>query len=493
MKFNSIKFKICVLYLVIISGWLILYRTATYISLRRTLFKTVDYELTVKAQAINKTIQRYLDVLGEDRDSFAYAIRKTLLLENGHPDEVKTRDIEFQWVIRFNKFDLNKDYINFVDPQGEPLVHTPHMTQKLVNHFTKQAKEDGGRITHRSLDYKRADLHVRIISVPFSYKGYQNYTLQVGTSFKPSMVILRQQLVYSAVIFPVILFIAIFATWIIVGQILKPVMEIAKTAKNISLENLSERVKIRHFDEEMKYLADAFNGMIARLEESFQYISQFSTYVSHELKTPLAIIKGEAELALRQGRETKEYKRVLTLALEEIGRMLKIISDLLLLAKLEYKKEVIKFEKIDFTELLQEVREATRLLILSKDIEFNVDIPQQPILINGNKLHLRRLFLNLIDNAVKFTPKNGKITLSARLEDAKVIASVSDTGMGIAEEDFPKLFKKFFTRDKGEQGEVIHGLGLNIIQYIIKIHQGNITVKSEVHKGSTFTVTLPLA
>jgi len=492
MKFNSIKFKICVLYLVVISAWLISFRTITYISLRHTLLKTVDHELLDKAEAINNTIQRYLDAMGEEKNSFVFAVRKTLLLENWNPNEIKTKNIEFQWIIRVNKFDLGKDYINFIDPQGQSFVHTYNMGRELVNQFTKQAKEERGRIAFRNLNYEKNDLNLRMISLPFSYKGYQSYTLQVGTSFKPSMVILRQQLAYNAIIFPVILLIAILTAWIIVGQSLKPVIKIAKTAKIISLENLQERVKIKHPDEEMKYLADAFNGMIARLEESFQYINQFSAYVSHELKTPLAIIKGEAELALRQEREAKEYKRVLVLTLEEIDRMLRIVSDLLLLAQLEYRKEVIKFEKFDFTILISEVCERARLLASRKDIELNEDMPGGPIIINGNQLHLRRLFLNLVDNAVKFTPKYGVITISVRLEDARVRISISDTGAGIAEEDFPNLFKKFFTTEKGEQAEVIHGLGLNIVQHIIKIHHGDITVKSQVNQGSTFTVTLPL-
>lgn len=493
MKLNSIKFKICVLYLVIISGWLILFRTLTYITLRHTLHKTTDQELLLKAQAISQTIQSYLNASDRNEDAFMCAVQKTLFLDNLCPEAAKTRDIEFQWMMRANKLDLNKDYILLLTLQGTPIVYTNNVRPGLIDFVTGKLKNRENDISFMTIDFKKENLFLRMISIPFFYQDYPGYILRVATSFKPATVILRQQWLYNAVLFPVVLLIAVFAAWVIVGQSLKPVVEIAKTAKSISLENLGERVKIVHPDEEMKYLADAFNGMIARLEKSFRYVNEFSTYVSHELKTPLAIIKGEAEFALHQDRNTQEYKRVLSLALEEIDRMLKIIGDLLLLARLEYKKEIIKFEVLDFTRLLADICEQTRLLASRKRINVTCHIPGKPVMIHGNSINLRRLFLNLIDNAIKFTPERGAISISSRAEQDKIITSVSDTGVGISEADMPKLFTKFFTRDAENEAEAIHGLGLHIVHHIVMIHHGDITVKSELNKGTLFTVTLPLS
>lgn len=492
MRLNSVKFKICILYVGIISISIILFRTVAYINLRRTLFQQVDHQLMIKAQEIGDIVKHYLVAVGDNEEGFVFAVKRAILLEGEHPQQDKIKEQEFQWMMRVNKFDLDKDYINFLGPSGDSMVRTYNMNEKILRGFMKTTDGWKDKNNFENLNLKNENLNLRVISVPFSYNAYQHYMIQVGTSLEPTFMILKQRWGYNVISFFLIMFVAVLAAWVIVGQILKPVMEIARTAKNISLENLSARVKIEHADEEMKYLADAFNGMIARLEESFQYITQFSTYVSHELKTPLAIIKGEAEYVLKQERNAKEYKKVVSITLEEVERMLKTVSDLLLLAKLEYWQEVIKFEKVDFTELFTEIAEQAKILASLKDIEVHSDVPQAPIGVNGNKLHLRRLFLNLVDNAIKFTPKKGKITMFVKCENAKVIASISDTGIGIVEEDLPKLFKKFFTVGSKDQGEVIHGLGLNIVQHIIKIHHGDILVKSEIKKGSTFTVTLPL-
>ncbi|MDO8661876.1 MAG: ATP-binding protein [Candidatus Omnitrophota bacterium] len=492
MKFNSIKFKIFVLYIGIISACLISYRSISYIKLRHSLIKDSDEKLLAEAKQISNTIQYYLKAIGSDEQSFNFAVRRVILFEGEHPRQDKIKELEFQWIMQASKFDLDKDYVSFTDPQGAPIVHSGNLTGDLLNRFIKEALAHKGKIILQSLDLKQDNLNLRIISIPFSYNASQNYTIQVGTSIEPSIIILKQQLRYNVIIIPLIILIAILGAWLIFRQIFSPVMEIARAAKNISLENLSARVKIEHADEEMKYLADAFNAMIKRLEEHFRYITQFSAYVSHELKTPLAIIKGEAELALKKEREPKEYKRVILVTLEETERMLRNVSDLLLLAKLEYHTEVIKFEKLDLAELLNEIYERTKLLAIQKDIKIDYKLSEEQIRVNGNKLHLRRVFLNLVDNAIKFTPQKGKISISAKMEDGEVAIIVSDTGIGIAEENLPMLFKEFFKDEIEEEAETIHGLGLHIVQHILKIHHGNITVKSEVNKGSTFIVTLPL-
>lgn len=495
MKFHSVKFKIFVLSIIIISAWLILYRGVIYINLKHTLFKEFDNQLKVKAQGVNNTIKYYLDALGDDEKTFIFAVRRAIRFEGEHHMQDKIKELEFQWLLLVNKLDLDKDYINFLDPKGRSLVSSSNMDKELLMDFEKNVK--GLKDSKKEAIFTNltigTNLHLRIISIPFSYKNYHGYAIQVGTSLEQAILILRQQLLYNAITIPLILFIALLFAWIIVRQILKPVMEIARTAKNIYLENLSMRVKIKHADEEMEYLENAFNGMIARLEGSFKYITQFSAFVSHELKTPLAIIKGESELALKKARNIEEYKRVISVNLEETERMLKIVSDLLLLAKLEYRSEVLKFEKFDFIEFFNEICEETKVLASQKDINVNIDMPFRQIIVNGNKLHLRRLFLNLADNAVKFTPANGRIDMSVKVADAKLIVSITDTGVGIPEEDMPKLFTRFFTADKTiQESEVLHGLGLNIVQHILKIHHGDITVKSEIGKGSTFTVILPL-
>jgi len=272
------------------------------------------------------------------------------------------------------------------------------------------------------------------------------------------------------------------------------VVRITETARKITYEDLRERVKTGHVDEEIKPLVEAFNDMISRLEKSFQYVSEFSSHAAHELKTPLAIIRGQTEVALRKERGIDEYKAVLNVNLEEAQKMIKMIEDLLLLTRLEYKTGVFHFEQIDLIAFLGEIYEQSKVLAAEKELLVSADMPGKPVMVKADKLHLRRLFYNLINNAVKFTPVKGKIDIAVKTVNNKVAVSVSDTGMGIAEEDLPKIFNKFFQKDmKIKSSNSGIGLGLNIVQSIAKIHNADIQVKSKPGKGTTFTVILPLA
>jgi signal transduction histidine kinase len=243
----------------------------------------------------------------------------------------------------------------------------------------------------------------------------------------------------------------------------------------------------------MHRLAAAFNDMIARLEKAFKHIEEFSSQVAHELRTPLAIMRGESELALRKERTGEEYKRVIRVNLEEIGRMLKTVEDLLLLTKLDYRPEIFKKEDFDFVAFFREVFEQAKVLAQDKGIDIEFDVPKMEIVINADKHHLRRLFYNLIHNAVKFTLAGGKVRLGASVSGGKLLAVVQDTGVGIPAEDLPKIFDRFFHKDHGivieESGS---GLGLSIAMAIARSHSGDITVESASGKGSTFTVILPL-
>jgi signal transduction histidine kinase len=173
--------------------------------------------------------------------------------------------------------------------------------------------------------------------------------------------------------------------------------------------------------------------------------------------------------------------------------MLRTINDLLLLAKLDFRPDVFKFEDIDFTKFLDEIHKQSEILASRKEIMVTIQIPDEPIYIHGDRLHLRRLFFNLLDNAIKFTPQKGRIDLIIRSEDKKVVVTVSDTGIGILEEDLPEIFNRFFRGEKkGTDDESGSGLGLSIALSIAKVHKGEILVKSEPGKGTTFHVILPL-
>jgi len=280
---------------------------------------------------------------------------------------------------------------------------------------------------------------------------------------------------------------------LVVVRFLRPIKIITDTANSITHEDLSLRVNIENADEELRPLIASFNDMVSRLEEAFDYIADSSSYIAHELKTPIAIIRGESEFALKKEREKEEYKRVISVSLEETKRMLKIIEDLLLLTKMNYQADVLKFERIDLARFVRIVYEQAKILAVEKKITVDIEIPEDDRKVNGDELHLRRLFLNLVDNAIKFTPPGGRIGIGLTYDGQRARISIKDTGIGIEKENLPKLFDKFFRIEgKIKDSSLSSGLGLSIAQSIAELHGGKISVVSQSGQGSIFTVSLPI-
>jgi len=196
---------------------------------------------------------------------------------------------------------------------------------------------------------------------------------------------------------------------------------------------------------------------------------------------------------LRKDRQVEEYRKALGVAIEEANRMVRIIEDLVFLTRLDYDPDNITKEVFDFIPFFADISKRVETLILQKNISLSIEMPESPVILEGNKLHLSRLFFNLIQNAIKFTPSGGKVALTVNPQGSVLNVFVSDTGIGIREEDLPKVFQRFFHKGN-PQSEANHsiGLGLNIAESIAKFHAGNIEVKSNPGEGTTFTVTLPI-
>lgn len=492
MRLNSIRFKISILFVAILGTILVIHSTILYLSLRYTLYKDLDAELRMKVEQIVSTINAYLEVLGEGEDTFLFAVKRVITLQGEHPHKQMIEEFEAKWLQKVDTLDLREHFITFSGIDGTSIVRSENVSEQIFYAFLKKNKPARSRReTMRTINVNGNRL--RIISIPFVHNNTQEYLLQVGTPLKPIIYILNNRLFYIAISIPVILFFAGFIGQLFAVRIMKPVVEVAKTAQGITHENLSERVKAEHVDEEMKYLVDSFNDMIERLEGSFNYIVEMSSHIAHELKTPLAIIRGESELALRKEQADEEYRRVIAVTIQEVERMLKTINDLLLLTKLEYRQDIFKFERIDLRTFFMEIYEQTKILASRKEIEVTFTMAKGPLYLNGDTLHLRRLFFNIIDNALKFTSRKGGVVIDIRRAGKDLSVVISDTGVGIPKDDLPEIFKRFFHVDRtGRKEEPGIGLGLSIALSIARIHHGDIRVESEVGKGTTFTVILPL-
>jgi heavy metal sensor kinase len=497
MKFNSIRFKISVFYTAILALILVFYTGINYYTLQYTLYRNLDNDILVKAQEVSSAINSYLAVLGNDQRAFDFAVRRVILLDGSHPNQDKVADVERAWIEKRDKqgLGLADAYINFASvDRGEAVVSSANMSEPIIKGFLSDIAASGKKaLSYKDVNIKEYQLRAGTIPFYYNYKKKQVYAIQVGVSRKTIFAILYGRLLFAAVTIPLILLIASFVGGVITDRVLKPIMEVTKVASNITYKDLSVRVKAQRGEEELKYLVNAFNEMISRLDKSFRYIAEFSSNAAHELKTPLTIIRGESELALMQERDSREYERVIKVTLDETEGLLKIVDDLLLLSRLEYEPAVFNFDQFDFTVFILEVFEQARKMAAQKGITVKCNCPDQPVLIKADALHLRRMFLNLLSNAIKFTPPGGEITIFAQHEEKQLHIAVSDTGAGISHENIDKIFDRFFhvdPADKSSAGGT--GLGLSIAQSIAKIHQGDITVKSQLHQGTTFTVTLPV-
>jgi signal transduction histidine kinase len=216
--------------------------------------------------------------------------------------------------------------------------------------------------------------------------------------------------------------------------------------------------------------------------------------IAHELKTPLAVIRGEGQIALRRQRSSTEYREVIESGIVETEKMLQVIDDLLTAANITYDKDIFQLETIVLSTFLQDIHRKSEILSEPKNIAMELLMADRDILVYGDKIHLRRLFFNLIDNAIKTSPSGSVVPISVSYENGGVYVSVKDEGEGIAPENLPHIFERTFMRKKiGTDGEKQQGsgLGLYLCRVIAEAHHGSITVESEVGRGSVFTLFLP--
>jgi len=286
---------------------------------------------------------------------------------------------------------------------------------------------------------------------------------------------------------PIFLILLSLVGFILTKKAFAPVKNIVSEVKMITARDLSRRIQTGSRDE-IGELVTTFNDLISRLENSFEQISQFSHDVSHELKTPLTILKGEIEVILRQKREPEEYRKSIKNLGEEIEKLQNIIDNLLLISKLESKAQKIHFEEIDLNDVILEVFDD--LLEMTKKKNQSLEMKNiSSTIIKGEKELLERLFSNILENAIKYTPEKGKIIIEMKRERDEVEVAISDNGIGIKKENRRKIFDRFYRIEEARTTESrSSGLGLAISQKIAKIHQAEIKVKSEYGKGSCFTV-----
>lgn len=458
----SIRAKLSLLYLIITASVIVAFSLGLYFYLSRALLKVID------------------DSLFSQANRMANALVQLPLTDEVFPQSNELRlPVQFYTIIDR----AGEVYDQALDAHGHPV---PIISDALDRaHDQWQAQLDNGSITETE--------PVRIITWPVRDQDGVFFVV-AGQSLKEIQQAQRQLLLLLAISTPLALILASLGGLWIADRALKPVDRITKAAERIGRGNFNERVEEPRTKDEIGRLAATFNEMIAKLNQAFQREREFTAYASHELKTPLAIIRGDIEVALRRERSTEEYRRVLSSSLEEIERLTRLTEDLLTLARTDAGERMLELAPVSLNQLAEEAHAYIKPLADSTGVQFSYELPQPPVVIEGDEKRLKQLFVNLLDNAIKYTPAGGDVRLKLASHDSSAIIEVADTGRGIPADAMPHIFERFYRhadpRDTRASG---FGLGLAISKWIVDAHGGSIEVESNEGRGSRFTVKLPCA
>ncbi len=362
-------------------------------------------------------------------------------------------------------------------------------TQVLPTSFSALERALGGETVYETIETVQPRL--RMVTLPISENNRVTSIVQVGTSLEDFDETMRKLLIIMIMSIPTSIGASILVAYFMAKKALKPVDQIRKIAVRISSSNLDERIDIGRRRDELSRLGKTFNDMISRLKDAFQRVNQFSSDVSHELKTPLTILKGETEVALRKERDPEYYRSLLVSNLEEIDRMSRIIDDLLLLSKADREGVQLHLDDVRLRELITGVCVDMKVVADRKDVDLRVQ-HLEDVKVRGDELKLRRMLCNIVDNGIKYTQKGGAVEVSTYLENGYVAINVRDNGVGISSEDLKYVFDRFYRADRSRKRESGSGLGLSISKWIAEIHQGSIEVMSKPMEGSLFTIKLPV-
>ena len=333
---------------------------------------------------------------------------------------------------------------------------------------------------------------IRVLTVPVIESGRLTNLVRVGMSLENMYKTRRRFLLVMAALFPLVLLLAGGGGWLLARRALSPVDQMTQSAQKISGEHLNQRLQGSGSGDELDRLATTLNEMLDRFHNAIAQMRQFSADASHELQTPLTILKGEMEVALRQKRSPEEYMDVLASGLEEIDRINHLVEGLLLIARADSGILRLDRQRIYLKELLADIFQQIRSVADQHAIQLILEA-HESVTVEGDREHLRRLFLNLLGNAIKYSYAGGVVTVALLRDKKWAVVKVTDTGMGISADEQKQIFNRFYraTQTGARDGKGA-GLGLSIVDSIVKTHNGYIAVKSSPKQGSTFTVHLPV-
>lgn len=456
MKPVSIRVRLTAWYSLILAGCLALFGTLAFYAMSHSIRRTVDVELQERLKGVQEIIA---DTAPEGTAELKDELREFAEVKSAG-DLLRVTDAQGNVLYDGFNTEVRRRY-----RAGQPLpIFTRRLSGGLFRILSQQVEADG-----------------------------KQYNVQIAVSteaFDRALILFGGILAIAA---PLFLVLAGLGGFWISKRALSPVDEITRAARTIGAQNLANRLTVPNTGDELERLADTLNQMLARLEAAFKRITQFTADASHELRTPLSVIRTSAELTLRKPRSDQEYRESLLQILTEAERTSHLIQQLLELARADSNPAAVaRTSATNVTETFHEACRQARVLAESKQLKFHESVERQNLYVQGDARSLERLFLILLDNAVKYTPSGGMIEATLGSENGLVLAEIKDTGVGMTPEDIPHIFERFYRADRARSRDTGgSGLGLAIGRWIAEAHGGEIRVHSELAKGSSFQIRLP--
>jgi heavy metal sensor kinase len=332
-----------------------------------------------------------------------------------------------------------------------------------------------------------------VAALNFKSSGNPDYLVEFGALLDPVESMLNHLFLQLALGLPLAVIIITVGGYLLVRRALTPVEQITRAAERITQYNLSERLPVSSTGDELERLSVSLNRMITRLDDAFQNSKRFVADASHDLRTPLTILQGELESFAEDARLDSELRDRAGSMLEEVVHLGKIVEQLFTLSRLDAGEAQTEWTRFDLSELAKTTADQMSLLAEDKGISISCDA-SQPMPVKGNHVRLKQVVVNLLDNAIKYTPEKGAIQLRVLAVNGHAVLEVKDNGIGIPPDALPHIFERFYRVDQARSADSESaGLGLSIVKSICTAHGAEVEAQSVVGSGSCFRVKLPLA
>jgi two-component system heavy metal sensor histidine kinase CusS len=378
-------------------------------------------------------------------------------------------------------------WIRMVDSQGRTLAETPGMDRWLPPQIFPSAQKSASAV--RSLKNYRGGAKLFSLVAVNEDSGGEAYTLQVAQDRSSDERVERSFAVLFVIVLSGGVFASAFIAIIVTKRGLWPLREMTRSLGRIGPTNLKERMTPADWPRELQPLAVAFDNMLKRLDDSFSRLSQFSADLAHELRTPIANMMGEAQVALTRERTAAEYREIIESTIGECERLSRIVDNLLFVARVDAAREPVARKRFDARTAVEKITAFYETIAEERRVIISCTGEGQ---IYADPDLFERAMGNLLDNALRFTPENGSIQIALSEHDSDFEIAVSDTGCGIAPEHLPRVFDRFY-RAESSRGSDGAGLGLALVKSIVDLHGGSATIASQVGGGTTVKLTFPVS